>query len=231
MTRVLIGTLLALPVCGLPIAAGEPDLVPNIRQLDREEAKPDLGNTVRLFENVIDTARTSSTTVAEGNLAYNSERKQEIADQLAARDGAMAKLDDVVSIQYDRIRSQFGDDVPEDLSPAIRQLYQQHQVTRSRLEEEVNHLNEDLVTVENRLLRNAVDREIARLNRQLANPRDTYNVKQAIRKRESARQQDAAAYLDKLSDQRVTKRLAQIGLPSPSPMMPAIIQHLERTVK
>jgi hypothetical protein len=204
----------------------EKPLVPELRDLQRRSGRSDSAESMRAFDNVIEQARTSTSYAVGANLKYNRQRKEKLQQELAARQRAMTRLDAIVGLQYDRIRDEFGGEIPPEYGSTVSHLQRQHEVMQTRLLKDIEGFTAELSMIDGRLARGAVEHEIAKVRETLLDPRESLDPADLGRAPEGDATHKDLAYLQRLSDKRVVGRVMRVAPLAPQPVSDLVIEHL-----
>ncbi|MHC5109544.1 MAG: hypothetical protein ACYTHJ_06660 [Planctomycetota bacterium] len=197
-----------------PVEAGDKDL-PLVPNLDKESPPTEdqsLRQTIRSFDSIIDLAQTTRSHALEDNMAYNSERQGTVREQLKVRGQRAQRLDNIVALQYDRIRRQFPDGIPEEYHPMIRKLQRQHESMRRQIENENTDLRGELVDIGDRLTEATIEREVASIQSDLVEPYRSGWVLDQLEgtRKEKPRVEESFNYLDDLAQRRIDQQVRAI---------------------
>jgi hypothetical protein len=204
-----------------------PPLIPTPEELTADTSKPDLGNAIRMFDNVVDTARSSRRGAVEHDIDYNEQRKADVIRELGIRRQRIERLDEAVGVQFDRIRQQFDGNIPAEYVDSLIQLQRQHKVMRARLESEVADLQAELVRIDQRLSERHVEREVSRIEGELTDPYAAIKAVESSDEAEPVEPEDTSfEYLSELARRRIAKRVHRIVEIRPRPVAELVVQEM-----
>jgi hypothetical protein len=232
MNRIIIQSALSACILVGP-AVGRDDegpLIPEPESLLLEDADQDLRSTVRMLENVVESARSTRSQAVERNMTYNERRRETLIAELDALEEGAARLDDAVGLQFEKIREKFGGEIPAEYLDWVRQMKRQHKVARDRLQSDIADRRVELAEVEQRISDGAVEREVARIEQELAVPFEPADFLDPARTAEPETADDEMAYLQDLARRRLRARVLAITDPQPMAATPGALAQLVTVV-
>lgn len=189
----------------------EEPLVPDLTLEETNSEGQPVTDTVRRFDAIIDLAQSTRENAVGDNVRYNKDREQEVRYQLQAQGTRGERLDDLVALQFRRLKQQFPDGIPKKYFPMLQKLQRQHENMRSQIIADNDRLEGELVTVTGRLTEASIAQEMAQFERELSQPYRTgwEQPAQAPNLSQENQMTESLSYLQQLADSRIRRKVMQ----------------------